>query len=457
MIKVKKQLDLSTILQAFLGISVIISLGIYYTGPKLHVPLAFCVVFLVALKYRLGYKWEVLETEMFTGISKLLRILLMFIGIGMLMGVWVAGGTVPTIVFYGIKLISPSFYLLSVFIIMSLISYAMGTSIGAVGTVGIALMMVGGALGVPSALGAGAIVSGAYFGDRTSPLAATLNITSVTTEVPIYILVKNFAQNILPAFAVTGLIFMYLGLNSAGGEMAFLDGFLASLADRIHISLLLLLSPALLIILAYRRIPIIINLFTNLVFSSILAVLIQKIPLKELVSSMYYGYTATSGDQVLDKLLNRGGIITMLDMIVLCIILAALSGLLEGGGFLTPLIEWSQHKMGKSMAFPAVMLVSVAANMISGSQVFAIMLTATIYNKVFDVNGQGRLYLARAIADGGTMIAPLIPWNLNGLFMAGLLGVTTFSYAPYAFLCWLTPLFTLGWYVIKGARAKKEI
>lgn len=458
MISTKRQPDLFIILQTFLGISLIIGMGIYYTGPKLHVPLIFCVVFLAILKYRLGYSWQDLENEMFTGISKILRVLLMFVAIGMLMGVWMAGGTVPTIVYYGIILISPSFYLVSVFVIMALISYAMGTSIGAVGTVGIALMMVGGALGVPADLGAGAIVSGAYFGDRTSPLAATLNITAVITVVPIYRIVKDLFLNILPALAVTGLLFFYLGLNLAAGEgeVIFLEGFISSLTEMMHISLLFLLSPILLIILAYRKIPIIINIFSNLFLSIILAVLIQKATLKELVSVMYYGYTASSGDQILDSLLNRGGIINMLDMIVICLILAALSGLIEGGGFLNPLIEWSRQRMGKRTAFPAAMVVSVLANMISGSQVFAIMLTGTIYNKVFDANSQERSLLARAIADGGTILAPLIPWNLNGLFMAGLLGVTTFSYSPYAFLCWLTPLFTLIWYVIRGVRQKMK-
>lgn len=440
-----KKNNLQTVIIIFLFIAIIIGGGVIFLGPKLHVPLILSSAFLAILKIRLGYNWQEIEEDMMWGIHKVIRVLLLFILIGMLMGIWIAGGPVPTIVYYSLQLIKPSIYLVSVYFIMSFISYSMGTAVGAAGTVGVAMMMVGTALGIPEAWGAGAIVSGAYFGDRTSPLSTTLNVTSAATGVEHSLLVKKLFMSIIPPWILTACIYYYLGLNlpTSLADTGFLTEFTAILITEISISPLLLLPPILLIFLSYKRIPLLVNVFSNIILSSVLAVAYQSMSLRELFTIMYSGFTSNTGTPLVDSLLSRGGIVTIQDFTVLCLLIGALAGLLEGGGLLNPLIEGLQHYLNKGLLYVSGMVTSILGNLLSGSQLFAIILTGTMFNPLYDHREINRVNLARSIADGGTITAPLIPWNLNGLFMTVLLGVSTFTYGPYAFICWITPFFSL--------------
>lgn len=449
--------DIKTVLVLFLVISIFIGSGIWLLGPQLHVPLLFSIAFLIFMKMRYGYTWKEIEGDLLLGIQKIYKVVLLFIVIGMLMGIWVSSGCVPSIVYFGLTLISPKIFLVMTFIIMSLISYSMGTAMGATATVGVALMMVGVAQGMPEPLCAGAIVSGAFFGDRSSPISGTMNLTAVATETSINDLVRDLIKGILPAWLISALIYFVIG-NSYYQDASvtlLVNNFTALLTQSINISVILLIPPLLLIVLAYKRIPMLINVFINIIVSTILGLIYQTSSLKEIVMTMYRGYHCDTNNAFLDALLNRGGIVAIQDIVILCIIVACLAGLLEGGNFIEALINMFQTT-AKKFTFFASMFISVVGNIISGSQLFAIVSTSTIFNPVVGGNEKNRRILARSIADAGTIMAPLIPWNLNGVFMKGLLGVSALSYGPYALLCWITPILTIIWYIFRSGNIIPE-
>lgn len=452
----KYAIKLSYIVFVFVGISVIIGVGIWILGPQLQIPLIFSIVFLACMKFYFGYSWEEIEENMVKGFLKISRVVMLFIGIGMLMGIWVACGSVPTLVYYGLKTLTPAIYLVMVLFIMSFITYAMGTSIGAAGTVGVALLIVGQAMGIPVSIAAGAIVSGAFWGDRTSPLSTAFNVTVATTEVAHHILVKDLLLSIIPVWLVTAGVYGYIGWDYGFKKenMVFLPQILSLLAEKIHISPVLLLPPLILIILANRRVPLLVNITGNIAISSLLGIMYQDLTVKELLTVMYKGSQIQTENTFIYTLLNRGGIVSVLELIVLCLIVGIFVGLLEGGDFLQPLIKGFNGSFKKSSLINYSMITTIFGNAISGAQVFAILLTGTIFNKAFDKTGMDRLILARVIADSGTISSPLIPWNINAMFMTAILGVTTFHYAPYAILCWLTPLVT---FFVLNVKMRKSI
>lgn len=404
------------------------------------------VTILVCLfgKYQ-GYSWGELQSGMFESISKVLVAILLLIEVGMLIGVWILAGTIPTIIYWGLELISPSGFLATSFILCIIASTMTGTSFGTMGTVGIALLGVGQALGYPTPLIVGAIVSGAYFGDKMSPVSSSTNITASICEVELFSHIGSMMWTTIPAAVVTAGIYLFLGMHYTGTVTASnIPQILQALGTTFNLSLITLIPPILLLILAYRRYPAIPIIIVCIAAGAIVAWGLQGQDAKHICDSMVAGYTGKTGLKQLDSLLSRGGINSITSTIMLLIAAVSFGGALEKTRVLEVLVEvtlkWARNT-GRLIV--AVLLSSYIMLVGTGSQMVTVIIPGRAFAPVFRARGIHLRVLSRSVEDAGIIAAPLVPWSVHAFYILGVLGVSAYDYAPYAFMCWIVPLFSI--------------
>lgn len=394
----------------------------------------------------LGYTWQEVDQMIKAGVQSVVGVVLVFILVGSIIGLWIASGTVPTMIYYGLSLISPKVFLPIVFLLTSVVSMVLGTSLGTVTTVGVALIGIGRGLNIPLPLVAGAVVSGAYFGDRSSPLSGSANLTAAVTETDLNDNLRYMLATITPAYVLTLLLYTIIGLRAGqggttGGEVAAIQRAITS-AFQVHPALLL--PPVLIILLAFRQMPTLPNLALGATVSGVLGLLFQGAHPLQLFTAAYSGVTTSTGHPVVDKLLTGGGMTSMTTIILMMILVGAFGGILENSGMLKVLIDrlFSRVKHPLGLVLSA-MAASVSLAILVCNQTIAIIIPGRMLAPLFKERGVEVKNLARAIADSGVLLSPLIPWNLNGLVTAATLGVPVMTYFPFAFLCYITPLINL--------------
>lgn len=438
-----------TLLQASIPILVtssLLLLAATYLDTSLHIPLLIGTVSAVVIARRLGHSFAEVQEMMVRGVSSILPVIFIFILVGALMGVWIASGTVPAMVYYGLRLITPTTYLPLTFVLCAAVSMSIGTAFGTTSTVGIAMLGIGQALGLPLSLVVGTIVSGVYFGDRLSPLGSALNLAAAVSETDLYDLMQHlFATTILPFVASLG-IYIYLGSQVQGSlPVEQTSRFLHGLAANFRLSPLLLVPPLIVIVLAAFKIPSIPSLAVGATLGAVGAKVWQGASWGSIFAVMHTGFQSSSADPMLQQLLSRGGISGMMDVVSLLIIALAFSGILEGTGMLDTLLRGVLAKL------------HTIPQLITGTVVVGTLVTMVAANQSLPIIVMGRSFigrykelklhpknLGRALLDSAGILCPLIPWNISGLFIASILGVPVISYAPYAFFCWLMPLGTLA-------------
>lgn len=424
-----------------MGTMVIVFFGIL--GLPLHIPLLFQIFITAGLAYRNGYRWQQIEKMLLAGFSSTAPIVIILLLIGGLIGLWIASGTIPTIIYYGLNLINPRLFYVVSFLICSLVSFAMGTGIGTLSTVGLALFSIGVSLALPLPIVAGAIVSGSYFGDRFSPLSAVANFTAHTTQVPMRELLMKMLTTTIPAFVIT-LVAYYLlgrGLDSQpiSGDAAILELIEASFP----VSLFSVLPPIIIIVAAFLRVPTIANLSIGLVISLFTGIALAPGKAINILSSIYYGPVLNTGQDTFNALFSRGGMIDLLDLIALLILAAILAGMLDKMGVFVLLLE---RLITKATRLPNLVAITAASGilmaMVGCNQLLAILLPGKTFLTPFAKVGEKPL-LARTLADSGLIFSPLIPWNINALMVVGVLGVDVLELAPYAVMNWVLPILTI--------------
>lgn len=429
-------------LAAFIIPILIILYGTAFAKVPPIIPLITVTVVACLFGRYLGYKWKELQDGMFDSISKVLVAMMLLIEVGMLIGVWILAGTIPMIVYWGLELISPASFLATAFILCIVASTMTGTSFGTMGTMGIALLGVGQALGYPLPLIVGAVVSGAYFGDKMSPVSSSTNITASICEVDLFTHIGSMMWTTLPAAALTALIYAFLGSQySATGVSSDIPLILATLSKTFQLSLWTLVPPILLLILAYRRQPAIPLILICIIAGGLIAWLLQGQTFTTIANSMVNGYTAKTGVKQLDVLLSRGGINSITSTIMLLIAAVSFGGVLEKTRILEVLVEatvkWA-HNTGRLII--AVLLSGYIMLVGTGSQMVTIVIPGRAYTPVFKERNIHLRVLSRTVEDGGVIAAPLVPWSVHAFYILGILGVSAYEFAPYAFMCWLVPV-----------------
>jgi len=422
------------------------------SGIGMHLPLFFALVVSCLGAGLAGMSWEEIQVALFKGVMDGLPAASILLLIGMLVGLWISGGTIPTLLFYGLGWLSPRFLVPASCLLCCVASVATGTSFGAISTVGLALMGVGEAMGVPGPLLAGAIVSGAYFGDKMSPLSDTTNVALAVSGTNLYEHIGSMVYTTLPALALSMAGFLILGGRLSGQEVPGTTDILRSaLTGSFNVGVLTLIPIAFAVVLSVKKVPPLPSLASGLAVSFTVAIFTQKSSPSSLAKSMVTGYLGASGNPLIDRLLTRGGMNSMLPTILLILMATGMGGVLRESGVISRLVQG----ILRLVRSPRGLVLSVASScyltlLASGNQMLSIILPGQAFRDAFVKRGIHTKVLSQTLEDAGTLGAPLVPWSTAALFIQGILKVPASQYAAYSLLNWITPVVAVL-YALTGA------
>jgi Na+:H+ antiporter, NhaC family len=413
-----------------------------------HIPLAFGIVITGLLALFRGYQWKDMEEGIFRVIFLGLQSVAILMTVGMIIGVWMLSGTVPVMIYYGLQIITPSLFLVVAMLICAIVSLATGTSWGTTGTLGIALVGIGSGLGIPMHLVGGAVVSGAFFGDKMSPLSDTTNLAPAVCGTDLFSHIKNMMATTVPAMAIAFILYFIIGLRYSADTMnaQSIEIYTSKIADTFYISPILLIPGLVVIILAMKKFPAIPTLFAGVVAGILTAILAQGASIHEIFVAMQSGYVSETGVAEVDKLLSKGGIQSMMWVTSLMIIALGFGGILERTRSMEVILDHVLTRVRNrfGIIFSSTCF-SVGTNLVAGDPYLSIALPGRMFAPAYRGANLSTKNLSRSVEDGGTLISPLVPWNAGGAYVTGVLGIETLAYAPFAFACWLSPLIGLIW------------
>jgi Na+:H+ antiporter, NhaC family len=441
----------------------IISTSIILFESSPHVPLVISLLLLCIYGIAKGVPYKTLEEGIIEGAKSGMGAVFIFFFIGVLIATWMLGGTIPTLMYSGLELVTPSFYFAVVFIITSVIGIAVGSSLTTVATVGVAFIGISEAIDVSLAITAGAIVSGSFFGDKMSPLSDTTNMASSILKVDLFDHIKNMMGTTIPAFVITLLIFVFISPKLTNANFGKMVEFQNGLIDTGLVSWYNGVIPlVVLIVLSIKKVPAILTLAAGSLAAVIMALFHSTPSLENLFRILMGGFVSETGVEAIDSLLTRGGINGMLFTIGLVLLALSMGGLLFTLGIIPRLLASIEHLLNKvfSVIFASA-LTAVGINVLIGEQYLSILLTGETYRMSYEKVGLAKKNLARVAEDAGTVINPLVPWSVCGVFITTVLGVPTLEYLPFAFFCLLSPILTLlfgytGWTLTYEPIKKKK-
>jgi NhaC family Na+:H+ antiporter len=436
--------------------------GVAAVDGPVPVALILCgmVASLVVLKN--GYTWEEVTRSGKMAFESIVTPVFILFAVGALIGTWNMSGTIPTLVFYGMKLLQPSYFYIASLVICALTSLSIGSSWTTAGTIGVGLVGLASLVGVSPAVTAGAVISGAYVGDKLSPLSETTVLTSQLGRIDIYTHLRAQMWTSIPAFLIAAVVLAILGLRTPADTGVDTDSELKQLDQLFWITPLNLIPLAVLVILSIRKVPASLAIGFAALLAGVMAPFLQRPAVLRFINdhsisapvayikavwlAMATGYEANSGIPVLDRLLSRGGMESMLATLWIIIGAVTFGTMLEEfkllGKLIDPILRGARTT-GRLML--ATVATAFGLNILAGDQYIALVLPAKLFRVEFDKRGLSPSNLTRGCADGGTVTSALVPWNSCGAFMAATLGVPTLSYLPYSIFNIASPILSVLW------------
>ncbi len=442
-----------TLWQALLAVAAaaaIISCGILFFDGADAVPvlllLAIAPAAVIALA--IGVPWREIERGLVEGMTLALKALAILIVVGAAIAAWAASGTIAVMIDYGLAVLGPRGFLPAAVVICAVVSLAIGSSWATAATVGVALMGIGGALGVSPAMAAGAVLSGSYFGDKMSPLSDTTNLAPGIAGAELFEHIHAMLYTTVPAIVLALIGFTVLGLATAADPASFdtaaVETLRTALAGGQRLGFWLLAPPVLVVGLAVLRVPALPVLVIATVVGAALAMIFQGATVGGILVELYSGHVSATGDAAVDKLLSRGGIESMAYTIALVLCATAFGGVLERVGFIQVLLEALLRRVQRSRGLiAATVFASMGTNFLIAEQYLSIVLPGRMFKDAYTRFGLQPRMLSRTLEDAGTVTSPLCPWNSCGAYMTAALGVATFSYLPFALFNLAMPLISL--------------
>lgn len=430
----------------FLSIIGILMIGIFVFHVDMHILLILGLVVTSIVAKAIGFKWVDIEKAMGTGVYRAMIGLFIFFLIGMIIGSWIESGTVPALIYHGLNLLSPRWFLPAGLLICSITSLATGTSWGTAGTVGLALMGIGMGMGIPGPIVAGMILSGAFFGDKMSPVSDTTNLSAVSAEANLFDNIGAMMYTAIPSYLLALILYTFLGFKYAGGALDTkqITVIQETIAGQFNISIWVLLPMIVLLTLSVLRVPALPSMIAGVFAGSVVSIIFQGSSISEVLTAINSGFSSETGVPAVDNLLNRGGIQSMMWTFSLAFVALALGGVLDELKFLEVIVEKITTKIKSAASLITVtILSSFGANAAMGEGYLSLILNGRLYGQAFDKKGLQRRMLSRCLGEGTVCTVGLIPWTTAGAFMAGALGVPTLQYAPYAFLNWINPILSI--------------
>ena len=410
------------------------------------VPLMLATITASLLSIMAGFTWKEVEACIVNGVHRIIIVTCILFLVGTLIGVWIQAGVIPLFLYWGLKLLSPSMFLVSTVLTCAVFSLMTGTSFGTIGTAGLALLGVGEALGFPTGLTAGAIVSGAYFGDKMSPVSDSTNITASVCEVPLFDHILSMLWTTVPAFVAAGIVYTVLGFSFAQEQTASLESLnaiLSGLEGHFSLDFVAFIPPILMIALAYKRFPVL-PVMVACLLSAVAIAVYEGVAFNDLAKMMTSGYVSKTGIKQLDPLLSRGGLLSIMPTVLLLCSGMAFGGILERSRVLEVLLDAVLKGARSAVRLVAsVLAAAYIINLGTGSQMLAVIVPGRAFLDSFKKADISPLVLSRTCEDAGTIGCPLVPWSVHAFYIAGVLGVSAFDFAPYAFLNWFVPIFSI--------------
>ena len=421
-------------------------------GSQVALLLASGVVIAIAM---LGYKvpWSSLEGAIADNIKSIGTAVIVLLLIGAVAGSWMVSGIVPTLIYYGLKVLSPKIFLLAVCLICALVSLMTGSSWTTVATIGTAFIGIGIALGFSPGWIAGAILSGAYFGDKISPLSDTTVLASSVTETPLFTHIRYMLITTVPSISIACIIFLIASLTHQAESTTMAAGFSEALKGTFNISGWLLLVPVITGILIARKLPAMITLSVAALLAAVAALIAQPdiiagigdgSAFKGVFISLYGNTSIETGYEALDSLVQTKGMNGMMSTIFLIFCASMFGGTLKGSGMIQSLTDaLTRHIKGRTSLVASTVATGVFSNIVAGDQYLSIILTTSLYKKLFDDMGYESRLLSRSAEDSATVTSVLIPWNSCGMTQSTVLKVPTLEYLPYCFFNLISPVMSI--------------
>jgi len=442
-----KRIPMWQILLVMLVLMITLMFTIIVAGGYVHIALIVSAVFGAIIAVANGFKWAYIEKGIINNIGRSMQAILILLCIGILIATWIAGGIVPSMIYYGLMILSPGIFLIATCLICCVVSLATGSSWTTAGTVGIALIGVGTGLGVPVEMAAGAIISGAYFGDKMSPLSDTTNLAPAMAGSNLFDHVKHMIKTTGPSLIIALILFGVFGMGHAGEstDMSQVDALMSVMSDNFFISPILIIPPLLVIAMVVFKVPALPGLFGGVILGVICALAFQGANFGELTTIIAYdGFVSETGNEFVDALLSRGGFSSMYYTVGLILCAMCIGGVLDSTNMLKIVCE---HLLKLAKGTGSLVLITIitciVTNIAASDQYLSIVLPGRMYKEAFEDRRLKNKNLSRVLEDAGTLTSPLVPWNTCGTYQATTLGVATTAYLPYCFLNLINPLVSL--------------
>lgn len=403
------------------------------------------IVFASIMSIKNGFTSQEIKSMVLSGVSECKNLYIVILLIGATVSVWLSSGVVPTMIYYGLEYMQGMNLLFASYLLISISAIFMGTAVGTISTIGVAILGIGKGLGIPTHILVGVIVSGAFLADKISPISGLLNLTLTTTEINYKEAVKVAVYTIIPSIIISAIIYYFIGMkyqNTEGANRSL--ELISAMNSEFFISPYLLLLPIVIIILSVLGVKSSYCMWSGVIGGSIVSVLCQKISIGELLNYILLGFNPNTNSEIVNEILTSGGVWSMVSVVLIVIGAISLSSILQETGIINYLTKDIINKIStrRDLILKTAMISSILT-VITCDQTIGIVIPSKLLKSKYKELGVNNNILARTISDTGTIIAPIMPWNINSLIISLVTGVSCIAYAPFAVLCFITPVITI--------------
>ena len=409
-----------------------------------HIPILLALICLIVYGRARGISFDKMQDSMAESVLTSMGAIYLFFFIGILVTALMMSGAIPSLIYFGLDIISSKTFYLSSFLATAIIGIAIGSSLTTVATLGVALMSISNAFGLNPAITAGAIVSGAFFGDKMSPLSDTTGIAASIVGIDLFDHIKNMMYTTIPAFIVSAIAFTLMSLGQDAASLDGIESFRSSILATGLVHPYSLLAFGVLILLSIKRIPAVLTLIYTSLASLLISKLHSSYSMGQLAKFFFDGFSMDGLSQDIGSLVSRGGISSMFFTMTIVILALSLGGLLFGLGIIPSILNsLNQVLDSPSRVSICVVATALGVNLIVGEQYLSILLAGRTFKPIYDQLGLHPKNLSRTLEDSGTVINPLVPWGVCGAFSTSMLGVATLAYLPFAIFCYTSLILTV--------------
>lgn len=442
----KTSLTIKPLEAAIAGVLLLIgiSYGIIKLGLVPHVPIMLAIISLLVYGLLKKVSFKELEAGMVNGAKSGIGAIFIFFFIGMLISSWMAAGTIPTMIYIALGAVTGQFFYAIVFTVTAVVGLSIGSSLTTAATIGVAFISISQALGLSIEITAGAVISGAFFGDKLSPLSDTTNLASSVVKADLFEHIRNMLWTTVPAFIISFFLFAMLSPRDASTDFAEVD-FLKNTLVSLNLVHWYSLIPFLLMAgLAIKKVSALLTLSAGTISAVGISIIVNNVGLGAQLEILFSGFKSDSGVEEVDALLSRGGMESMMFSVSLILLALSMGGLLFQLGIIPAILNGMKTFIKRTSAMiTSAALSAIGINLLVGEQYLSILLTGTTFRDHFEKAGLHPKNLSRVLEDAGTVVNPLVPWSVCGVFLTGVLGVSTVDYLPFAFFCLASPLLTI--------------